>query len=75
MVLALVFNAIEKEMVFLIRPRVKEGKEDLAIGSDGMLESPLDPSLVVLLNNSFLTILATSTLWATLFHYVLVYSL
>lgn len=75
MILALFLNAIEKEMIFLIGPRVKEGKEDLTISSDGMLESPLDPSLVVLLNNSFLTILATSTLWATLFHYVLVYSL
>lgn len=75
MFLALLLNAIEKEMIFLVGPRVKEGKEDLTISSDGMLESPLDPSLVVLLNNSFHTILATSTLWATLFHYLLVYSL
>ena len=75
MCLALFLDAIEKEVIFLIRPGVKDGKEDLTIGSDSMLESPLDPSLVVLLNNSFLTILATSTLWAILFHYVLDYSL
>lgn len=62
-------------MIFLIGPWVKERKEDFTIGSDGMFEGPLDPSLVVLLNNSFLTMLDKSILWATLFHYGLFYSL
>lgn len=46
------FDWVEKSVILEIGPGVKESKEDLFIGSHGVLERPLDPSLIEFLEMS-----------------------
>ena len=71
---ALLFYLLQKQIVFCVRPRIKEGKIDLLVWGHCVLEAPLDPPLVVFLNKGGTTIFDKSILCAILFQSLLVYS-
>ena len=57
----------EELIVIGVGPGIEESKEYFLVGSHCVLESPLDPALVVLLNKICFTILDRSTLCMILF--------
>lgn len=61
---ALLLNRCQKATILDVRPWIKKCKEDLRVWGEGVLEGPLDPSLIVFLHNHQFTILLSSILWA-----------